>query len=352
MKIFLRGFFFTNLGDDLFIHMLAKRYPEHTFVMVINKGYEGAFVKEPNIQLIKTNKFVRGIFKICKVDINDKIEKQTELSIIISGSIFQEYKNDTRAMERLLHLPGNNNPTYIVGTNFGPYVTEQYLQTAKEYFRNIKDVCFRDRWSYDIFEELPQVRYAPDIVFNVDNIVEKPLKREKLCVISVMDFDKKEYLKPYREFYENFILHIIDYYVSEQYDIILMSFCKKEGDENAIARIEEACSIEKRERIKTAKYNGNNWKEMVSTIGSASYLIASRFHSMILGMVFQVPILPIVYNDKILHVLQDLGYESYGIRLENLNNTEISKTEFIVCNDIDTIKKQADEQFAALDAIL
>ena len=32
------------------------------------------------------------------------------------------------------------------------------------------DVCFRDLYSYELFKDLSQVRYAPDIVFqmNVD----------------------------------------------------------------------------------------------------------------------------------------------------------------------------------------
>lgn len=352
MKIYVRGFFFSNLGDDLFIHLLAKRYPQHTFVLVVNKGYEGTFLTEPNIQVVRMGKIRRGICKLWGIDACERVEKKTDISVIISGSVFQEFPHDTEAMNRLLRMPGRYHPTYVLGANFGPYCTEQYRNTAKEYFAGLQDICFRDRWSCAQFPDIQQVRYAPDIVFNIDKIVEKPAQNKKRCVISIMNFDQKEYLRPYRKQYEEFILRAIEEYASQQYEIVLMSFCKKEGDEEAVNRIQDACSAHAKERVFIQYYNGTNWEDMVQVIGGANCMIGTRFHSMILAAVYGVPVLPVLYNDKMLHVLEDLGCEACGIRLHDLDKTAISNAPFMVLPAIGQIKELADRQFAGLDAIL
>lgn len=38
-KIFLRAYFNTNLGDDLFIDLICKRYSDYSIFMIDNKNY-------------------------------------------------------------------------------------------------------------------------------------------------------------------------------------------------------------------------------------------------------------------------------------------------------------------------
>lgn len=350
MKIYLKGFFFKNLGDDLFVHMIAKRYPQHQFLAVTNQGFEDQLSMEPNVKVIGLNKIARGINKL--FNLYDLIEKKAELSVVISGSIFQEFSEDTEALKRLQSLPGKKNPTYILGVNFGPYETETYYQAARNYFKSIKDVCFRDQWSRDLFADIAQVRYAPDILLGIENIIAGSSEKKANCVISVMDFERKEYLKPFAEQYEQFIVSAMQYYVSNGYGVTLISFCKIEGDEKAIEKILARCSDEIKEKTRVEKYDGQNWKEIIETISQASYLIATRFHSMILGSVFQIPTLPIVYNDKCRHFLADIGCEQYGIFLEQLEHCEMKNIEYMQVDHLDKLKSQAEEQFKALDLIL
>lgn len=350
MKIYVKGFFFANLGDDLFVHMIAKRYPQHKFIVVVNKEYADTFSSVPNVEIIALNKAARAINKF--YNIYDVIEKKADITVVISGSIFQEFPNDTNAVSRFSRLPGKNNPTYIIGTNFGPYQTNAYFQAAKRYFAGVKDVCFRDKWSYELFKDMEQIRYAPDIIFGVEKLVDDTLIKEKRCSISVMDFDNKEYLKPYRESYERFLVKIMEYYIARDYEITLLSFCRVEGDELAIDRIVKKLPAEILSKICVKKYNGTNWKEIIAVIRSSSYLVASRFHSMILGSVFQVPVLPIIYNDKTIHAMNDIGCGNYGIKLNELDGYSIENAEYMLIHNIDCVKTQAEEQFKVLDSVL
>ncbi|KIR02076.1 putative transferase [Lachnospiraceae bacterium TWA4] len=53
---------------------------------------------------------------------------------------------------------------YILGANFGPYYTEEYLKAMAKVFEKAEDVCFREKYSYQLFQN-NRVRYAPDILF-------------------------------------------------------------------------------------------------------------------------------------------------------------------------------------------
>jgi len=350
VKIYLKGFFFANLGDDLFVHMIARRYPEHTFTVVVNKEYRTSFISEPNVKVIGLGRPTRLLNRF--INIYELIEKQNDISVIISGSIFQEFKNDAYAIKRLQALPGRINPTYLLGANYGPYETEEYYNRSREYLDGLQDVCFRDFWSKELFQDMEHIRCAPDIIFGVEKILTNKSNKRQDCVISVMDFRKKAYLLPYADDYEDFILRAIKYYNSQNYNTILVSFCKKEGDEDAIERILNSTSADLRSKIAIKKYDGTNWEEIVDTIRRAACMVSSRFHSMILGAVFGVPTLPVVYNDKTLHTLTDMGLEQYALTLDQLKKFQDWNVSSWKPDSIDEIKKQSEDHFKILDTVL
>lgn len=357
MKVYLRGFFYANLGDDLFIHMMAQRYPHIKFVIIVNSKYSYSYSSENNIDIIKFNKVIRGMDKLINkmfpsTSLYHLIEKKADLSVVIGGSLFQEFVNDSEALGRLKMLPGKYHSTYILGANFGPYVTQTYLQTAQNYFRRVQDICFRDSWSFQMFEDIDHIRYAPDIVFGIESLVKKVTKKEKTYVISVMNFAMKNNLASYITAYKKFIINIASYYSAYDYDVILVSFCKMEGDEIAIDEILSLCTSNLRNKLKVVKYNGINWKQIVQLISSATYLVATRFHSMILGFVFNVPTLPVIYSNKCLHVMQDIGCDNGGIKLDELDGFSIENARYIEIENISEIKKRSQEQFKILDSVL
>ena len=61
MEVFVRGFFHVNLGDDLFLHILAKRYPNHNFHVILNEEYTNVFCDEKNI-IVHPYKKIRSFF--------------------------------------------------------------------------------------------------------------------------------------------------------------------------------------------------------------------------------------------------------------------------------------------------
>ena len=87
----------------------------------------------------------------------DKIDVlMDKMSIIIQNSTYdKEYVFDNF-----------NANTFIIGANFGPYTSEEFLFHAIQQISKTRDCCLRDRYSYNLLsKQLSNVRYAPDILF-------------------------------------------------------------------------------------------------------------------------------------------------------------------------------------------
>lgn len=356
-KVILRGFFYKNLGDDLFYHMIVQRYPKTKFYLPVIDKCKDAYNDEKNVKIISLNRIIRGINKLLNCisssfDIYNLFEKYGDLVVLIGGSLFQEKSNDGSDIKRLDEMPGKKKPLYILGVNYGPYKTEAYLAKTKEYLSKAKDVCFRDESSYGLFKNLNNTRVATDIIFGIEKLIPAKKNKSKLCVISVIDFARNPSLSIYKDAYLNFIIRSIEKYSGMGYGIMLVSFCKIEGDEDAINQIIEMCDESYKDKINIHLYKGENWRETVQLMSSASYIIATRFHSMILGLVYGVPTLPIIYNEKSLNILKDLKCEGCCVKLEELDTYNLNEIKFAKPEDINKVKVKSIEQFKVLDTFL
>ena len=100
-NIFIIYYNVQNLGDDLFVILIAKRYPDICFHIVANRKYQGALLEYKNI-VIHTNKiFDRVISKVTsKVFKHDLLYKRRvkycDGIIFLGGSLFIEPKKDIK----------------------------------------------------------------------------------------------------------------------------------------------------------------------------------------------------------------------------------------------------------------
>jgi colanic acid/amylovoran biosynthesis protein len=353
-KIYIRGYFCCNLGDDLFLHILAQRYKNTQFILVADSNAARAFHDESNIKVIHNNLFVNFINKLTLKTIHFEIinwfiERLTNASIMIGGSMFQEIPSTENAILRIKTYPHRKNKTYLIGSNFGPYSSDRYLNEVKSYLSKLNDACFRDRYSYSLLCDSTRARYAPDIVFGLKKIYNKNIVKKSGCIISVMNFRDNERLQKYAGTYEQYICRCIDYFSKRNIKITLVSLCEDDGDTAAIERISQKY---KDKSINRSYYNGHNWKSIIDEFQTSEYVIATRFHSMILGLEYGSKVLPIVYNQKTKYVLEDLGLEKWGISLPNLSESLISEDCFIEKPDVECVSAESEAQFKALDGLL
>lgn len=94
---------------------------------------------------------------------------------------------------------------------------------------------------------------------------------------------------------------------------------------------------------------------MLQCISNSSIVICSRFHATILGILAGKPVIPIVYSDKTIHMLNDIGFKGLVIDIRNLNSSyypqdfDLEKQRFFGCN---ALNRESQKQFWGLDKIL
>lgn len=360
-KVFLYAYDRINLGDDLFIHTIVKRYPDVRFYLWTDKENKKTFQSLRNLKVIdresKQLKLLAKIRPSLPARYKYKIEKKCDAVVYIGGSIFIEYDN----WENILNwweYEANNRPFYVIGANFGPYKSEAYRTRLDAIFSKMQDVCFRDSYSYQKFKDNKIVRSAADILFSCDLPQTDTVKKQ--IFISVIDLLSKDEgsnkLSTYDSLYVDKMIQIVNGYLKQGYSIVLSSFCKCEGDENTIKRIMDACEQSLRNNIQVLNYDGTNTDKIVLSIAGAEAIIASRFHAVILGIVAGKPVYPIVYSDKTIHVLDDIEFKGEYADVRKLVDLDFEQIERSLSLQqkypIEELKESAQKHFEKLDEVL
>lgn len=340
MKIYTDSYFSKNLGDDIFIDILTKKYPKHKFYSISNikKGY-----KTPNLKVI-CNKYIYKFLK--KFQLEKYLANMCDIVLTIGGSMFMENNDNDRDFSL------GKNKRYILGVNFGPYKTEKYYQNIHNMMSKLEDVCFRDKYSYNLFKDLPNVRYASDIVFALDTSKVKITNRKRAIISIISPKDKLD--EKYQETYENKMIELIKFLDGKGYEICLMSFCKFENDEQEIENIINKLPKTYRDKVERYCYNGNI-EQALNVLGDCQLIIGGRFHANILGLVLGKSILPVLYSDKTLHVLQDMEINVPIIDIRKLDEFDVKSLTDEQLNthfDVEKQKKDAQRHFEKLDILL
>ena len=329
----------------MFIRCIALRYPKASFTICTSSQYASPFEKLPNIKnLGSARRTIDRIYnKIAGKQIFKRhLEMTANATMHIGGSIFIEPDHFTMPKEY------HSNPNlFVIGCNFGPYHTEMYRHFVFAKLQKAKDVCFRDRYSYDVFSEIEHVRVAPDVLFGYR---EYPAVQEGCGVgISVINLDKRSDVKHMADTYYDVLAKIVDDCSQKKIPVKLFSFCTDEGDLQAI---EEVMNRSETKNAQVCAYEGDI-AAILAQINACEYIIASRFHAMIIGWCLSKKVFPVVYSDKQVHVMEDMAYqESYWDLRKETGFTAIELLEHLhTIHSVDTRKYQllSCHQFDGLD---
>lgn len=359
-KCLIIAYIYGNLGDDLFIKILCERYKDVLFFVVGMKKYRKYFKEISNLKYIssdtfivrccnKVNNVIRMIMKKYPTAVNEflqnVIKMRTKYIVMIGGSMFMQSSGWKKQLLYQEEIFDNN--TYILGCNFGPFYEEEYRRAYEKLFEKVSDVCMRDKYSKQLFENLDNVRWAPDIVLNFDTTHSNT--EGGYYLISIIDPKKEKQIENCRENYIEGITKIIEYYLKRDENIILMSFCEAEGDKKIAQEIMEKTGESSRVKL----YNYYNMNHALEVIKNSKGIIATRFHAMILAFLLEKWVLPIIYNEKTMNVLNDFSFE--GVFFDINKMSEYSYDEIL--NNIKQPSwkietKKAEEHFINLDKIL
>lgn len=352
-----------NLGDDLFLISLLKRYPGVQLIVFSDSSYQYLKHNFPNIDIIYVNntrkKYLlhRLIDKFLSFIEKLKYVYRADVLITIGGSLYMEgtcksllsfvHKRISFLSDRIIAKTAKKH--FVLGANFGPFYSKAFLNHYRKFFSlYCDDVCFREHFSVNLFSDLGNVRYAPDVLLTTK--MPCVIKNDKVF-ISVVDLNNKKFgsLSRYASQYDNLIYNYIKKYACRGFEIVICSFCSSEGDDIAVDRI--ARKARKQGYFVKPLLYTDNFDEILREIASSKIVIGTRFHAIILGLVANAYVLPIVYSDKTTHVLDEFGWNmSCSIDLKSFFT---SKESYLPCPQqmqITDIRNNAFEQFKALDS--
>lgn len=334
MKVLIDAYLYGNLGDDLFVDILTKRYPYVQFITISNFFQsELCNIKVYNSPLLKLSFFLNQFKKY--------LIKNTDMTISIGGSMYIEEKDRMKNIAQII------SPYFVVGSNFGPYYSDEFYKIHEKLFSEMNDVCFRESYSYELFKHIDTVRKAPDIVFGMDTKNMKVINSKKVIISVILC---QGALSKYQNTYEKKIIEIIKYFISMDYEVCLMSFCQIQGDETAI---ESICS-KMNQKVNSYYYRGNR-EEALNILSDSSIIIGTRFHANVLGLLLEKTIIPISYSKKTDHMLDDVQFTGKVINLKEINDFDIESLDLESQKfklDIQKLSDEAQEQFSAIDRMI
>lgn len=367
-KVFVHAYLSYNLGDDLMVWLLCRRYPQVQFSVIADENYRDVFRDVSNLQVCPYNgrraRFWNKVWKMLKNTNNGfwkMMLKTSDVTIHIGGSSFVQHSDDyslflnsDKTMRRL------SKKMLAIGQNFGPYTDENYYRQYYGLLGSYDGVTFRDQASYRLFETLPNVKKAADVVFNYGRELAleegrpKEKKRVLFSVIRMEGRDGKFAISPYAAAYGEFIVDLAKCYLRLGYEVRFISFCGPQGDSCAAAEMISRIGEEYKAKISQYDYE-KDIDTCIRQFDEAEIVVGTRFHSIILGWLHGKKVLPVVYDTKTQNIMDDLGYSTY-VRLEELGETDVEKlveeVHGMPAKQVKELVADAENQFWAADGIL
>lgn len=362
-KVFLHAYMAGNLGDDLMVRILCERYPKAKFLLYADSSYKERYMDLKNVKVYspedKTSRAVNWLTEKIKKTNNGMwklLIKRSKCTVHIGGSVFVQHSDDFKlAYDVDYDLRARSKKLYVVGANFGPFTHQEYYDAYKELFKKYDGICFRDKYSKSLFEEYENIKYAPDVVFNY--VMPTGIESKKQVLFSAVHMEDrggKYSISQYAEEYYSMLAKMAEYYIKHGYGVKFVSFCKLQKDEEAIEEI--LSRMEEQYRDSAGKlYYDKDEKPIIQAFVESEMIVGTRFHSIILGWLAGKKVLPIIYDDKIMHVLEDNGYDFY-IKMNEIMDLDIDEwSEKLTKHEVfhpEKLVQKASEQFAGLDKLL
>ncbi|MPS73224.1 MAG: polysaccharide pyruvyl transferase family protein [Chryseobacterium sp.] len=349
-----------NIGDDLFIKILLDRYPSTNFI-ILGKKEKLSFLKEnSNVKIeniYQLGPLEKVVLKFGIKNYNDikrkkwnhfleRYKNKIDNYIILGGSMFIEEKNHNFETTELIFQNLNLAKKIVVGSNFGPYHTAKFYDFYKHNFATFDAVIFRDSYSKKLFDDVSSVRNLTDFVFNYNISKSFDEKIPNSIGISVINLSHREKIKKHEQDYLTFLRKIILDAKEENKECFLFSFCAAEGDDVIVKQLSQEFPF-----AKPVYYDGNI-DSFLSVYSSMQTVVATRFHGLVLSLLFNQKVLGVIYSEKTLNLINDMDKNIKYIELDNLNRYHSNQLKELEVLDISKTISSATQYFETLDNFL
>lgn len=322
MKKLIYGYVTKNYGDDLLIYSFItndrkSKNTSHAYYLynVLDK-FSSIIFEQIGIKKIKKNLFLRIALKIrlFRKLYFSYLSKTLDELVVVGGSMFIESVESNELYELISAFLARKKSVEILGSNFGPYSTTNFLKKYDALFSKCNKVVFRDSYSFNLFNH-NNVHLGTDLAFTLSEINVDVVK-DSIGIIPV-SLENRPNLKKYKADYYKLLSDLIVYYSKLGFKIKLFGFCEFEGDEVFISEIKNnhpECNV--------YIYDGD-LIEYTSTLSSCKSIISSRFHGVIFSFMANVSAISLSYSNKTKNLIEDLNLNIADISIGDLDKIKV-----------------------------
>jgi len=328
LNILVSAYLDKNIGDDLMIKVLAKKLSGHKVHLICtDRSLFVPFEGLNNIEMVTPpNSLIKRL----------EFYKQYDLFIKIGGSIFI-FNSKVNTIKRILNLRellllrllGKN--IAIIGCNFGVFKVKIGKLITRIELGLASLVTVRDKASSS-FLKSKKLRYYPDIVFSYDLHNMKNERLEKRIGISVYRSVSNTSLN--YDYYKK-MSDIADEYIKKTNGRVSLFAFDSENENDTSAAFNILRQSRYKENIDIFVYTGDE-REIIESIIKCEALVATRFHSAIIAIKYNIPIVPIIYSKKMNNLLDDINYQGDRFYLNKIN--ELSPLDML--NNLEGVQCQ------------
>ena len=304
MEILLEAYLDSNFGDDLFMHMLLQRYPDHRFYLMTSAGQRMMFSR-PNLS------------RIDYLDAESQLERYGAY-VFVGGDFFSPLADHISRYRRAHAIRENGGHVFILGCSLNRTYTEEEYRQVNAVFSEADFVSFRDEVSYrQCVEHMHNVHAvsSADMSFLLhDDLLERSKRHAMAGAMGIsvrkrMGSDEDGTYSAYiREIGGVALEHLC---ADERNTVSFLALSTGEWDDRKTARdIITLLPENLADRVSIKAYEGDI-EAFMDDASQCESFVCTRFHSLCLSILFGKPFVPISYEVKIENLLKTLGYDGF-----------------------------------------
>lgn len=296
MNVLLDAFYDLNYGDDIFVETATGLFPGCKFYSFLEHYPENVIAwanKIPNLYLLPE----------CDVFLQ---KNMFDAYLCIGGDVFPDNGDFTKRKKYVQAVKQAQGAVIFWGFSLFDSYSEKTRKDIAEMMGSADIIAPRDERSAELLRRLlPEKQITPvaDLAFLSQWTAADKAARLGVSVRRpnyATDEDMHRYCTDLQAAINTYLAG------DNGREVVLFSLS---GGNTSDAQVSEAIldGIDAPERVRHSIYNGDT-AAIKEQIASCELVICTRLHAMISCIAMGVPFIPVVYEVKMEHILQDIGY--------------------------------------------
>lgn len=322
MNILLDAYFDQNFGDDLFVDTITKLFPEYRFY---------AFMEYYSIEMQEWAATIPNltILPECGVMLRKGL---FDAYICVGGDIFPDNGDFTKRKNWVESIYASGGKVFFLGFSLFHKYSEKTQEDLREMMEEAELVATRDEKSANLLRSMipgKDIKVMSDLGF-FSEWIEKPdsFRSREILKLGIA-VRRPEYADDNLvEKYCNSIAETIDVFLqaNSKREVAILALSNGSVKDEIVADkiIEKACQ---KSRLTKSVYHGNI-DEIKREFGACQAVICTRFHALVACIAMKIPFIPINYEVKMEHILNEVGYEGQFFSFDQIDGLKDSLEAF------------------------